>query len=159
MGHYCRVVQLADMPEIMDFEQKKLIETVPDEMERQIASWNSRWRKESLEHYINTGWCFMARSPELHSEFSSEGKLAGYFLAQPLLFFDGQTQSLWVEHLSFSSLQSRDELCELAYRISREKHFQKVFFPNSTGVQNSVGVYKPEQWQPAALSIKTTKTK
>lgn len=157
MGHYCRIIQIADLSEIMDFESKKLVELIPDEMDREIAAWNSRWRKESLEHYIKGGWCFLARTPDISSEFSPEGKLAGYFIAQPLLFFDGQTQSLWVEHLSFLSLQARDELCELAYRLSREKHFQKVFFPNSTGVQNSVGIFKPEVWQPLTLTIKTSK--
>lgn len=157
MSYYCRVVQMDDWTEIMDYENAKLMETVPDEMERQIQSWNSRWRKESLEHYISTGWCFLARMTEVSSEYSKEGKLAGYFLAKPLLFFDGHTQSLWIEHLAFNSLQARDELCELAYKLSREKHFQKVFFPNSQGIQNSVGAFKAENWQPSVLAVKTTK--
>lgn len=157
MNLFCRVIEPADLDEIMAFENKKMIEAYTDETERNIQSWNARWRKESLDHYLSLGWSFLVRSQEIPSEFSKEGLLAGYFIAQPLLFLDGQTQSLWLEHLSYSSLQARDELCELAYRLSREKHFQRVFFPNSAGVMNSVRLFKPETWQPQVISIKTTK--
>ncbi len=157
MSLYCRVIQPTDLDEIMAFENKKMAEIYSDEMERNIQSWNARWRKEALEHYLPLGWSFLARFEDTTSEFSSEGLLAGYFIAQPMLFLDGQTQSLWVEHLSYSSLQTRDQLCELAYKLSREKHFQRVFFPNSSGVMNSVRLFKPEVWQPQVISIKTTK--
>ncbi|HEY8272883.1 MAG TPA: hypothetical protein VIG33_18460 [Pseudobdellovibrionaceae bacterium] len=157
MNLFCRVIQLEDLNEIIDFENKKLKELIPDEMERTLHSWNARWRKEALEHYFPLGWSFLVRDPDKTSEFSDEGLLVGYYIAQPLLFLAGQTQSLWVEHLQYASLQARDELCELAYRISREKHFQKVFFPNVSGINNSISSFKAEIWNPDVMSIKTTK--
>lgn len=157
MSLFCRVIQMQDLQEILDFENRKLQELIPDEMERTLHSWNVRWRKESLEHYIPLGWSFLVRDRETPSVDSDEGTLIGYFLAQPLLFLDGQTQSLWIEHLQSASLQARDELCELAYRLSREKHFQKVFFPNVSGINNSISAFKAEVWNPAVMHIKTTK--
>ena len=157
MSLFCRVVQIQDLQEILDFENKKLQELIPDEMERTLHSWNVRWRKEALEHYLSLGWSFLARDKDKPSSYSDEGLLVGYFIAQPLLFLDGQTQSLWVEHLQYGSLQARDELCELAYKLSREKHFQKVFFPNESGITNSISAFKAETWNPAVMHIKTTK--
>lgn len=157
MGLFCRIIQISDLDEIIDFEQRRLAETVADENERMFQSWHARWRKESLQHYLPMGWSFLARDPDLASEAQPEGPLVGYFLAQPLLFFDGQTQSLWVEYLSAASLQSRDELCQLAYKLSREKNFQRVFFPNNPGVMNSVGTLRPENWQSQILCVKTSK--
>lgn len=157
MSLFCRVIQPADLEEIMAFENKKMLEIYKDETERNLQSWNARWRKESLEHYLPLGWSFLARLEDVDSEFSSEGQLVGYFIAQPQLFLDGHTQSLWIEHLSYASLQARDELCELAYKLGKEKHFQKVYFPNVSGISNSVSGFKSEIWQPQVLSIKTSK--
>lgn len=157
MALFCRVIQLPDLQEILDFENKKLQELIPDEMERTLHSWNVRWRKEALEHYFSLGWSFLVRDKDKTSPYSDEGLLVGYFMAQPLLFVDGQTQSLWVEHLQYASLQARDELCELAYKLSREKHFQKVFFPNVSGINNSISSFKAEVWNPTVMHIKTTK--
>lgn len=152
-----KIIQPAEIVEILDFEQRKLAEQIPNEEDRAISSWNARWRKESLEHYLPMGWSFLARDPAVKSEFSDEGLLMGYFIAQPLLFLDGQTQSLWVEHLQFSSLQVRDELSDLAYRLSREKHLQKVYFPKSPATMNSTKHMRAEEWNPQVLSAKTTK--
>lgn len=157
MSLYLRVIQPADLDEIIEFEKVKLKETISDEMERELHSWNSRWRKESLDHYLPMGWSFLARDSSQQSEVSSEGLLVGYFIAQPLLFFDGQTQSLWVEHMQYGTLQARDELCELAYKLSREKHFQKVFFPENQSVRNAIKSFHPENWDPQILSVQTTK--
>ena len=157
MSLYCRIIQISDLPEILDYEQKKLANTVPDEMERTMHAWNARWRQEALEHYLKMGWSFLARDREIPNPLSEEGALVGYFIAQPLLFVEGQTQALWIEHVSYSSLQARDELCELAYKLSREKHFQRVLFPNMAGVANSVTTLKAETWQPNVLNVKTTK--
>lgn len=157
MSFYCRVMQKEDIEELLDFEKKKLIEIEQNEIEREFIQWNSRWRKESLEHYAQMGWSFLARNPDLKSNYSNEGLLVGYFTAQPLLFLEGQTQSLWVEHLSYSTLQARDELVEIAYKLSRDKHFQRVYFLNNQGVINSVNALKPEAWNPQMIYIKTTK--
>lgn len=126
-------------------------------------------RKEPLPNGILSGvknpssiilvWvgAFLARNKEIPSQHSPEGLLVGYFTAQTLLFLDGQTQSLWVEHISYSSLQARDQLSELAYKLAREKHFQRVFFPNASGIINSINSYKPESWNPQSYLVKTVK--
>lgn len=146
----CRVILAEDLQDILDLENKKLQDLYPDEADRMIAGWNSKFRVEALNHYIPLGWSFLARDPE-------SKQLVGYFIAQPLLFLDGQTQSLWVEHVQYSSLQARDQLCELAYKLGREKHLQRVYFPNDNGVPNSVKSFKCETWAPGTLSVKTTK--
>lgn len=150
MSLICRVIQNDDLQEILDLENKKLHETYPDEMERMMAGWNSRFRVEALNHYLPLGWSFLARDDESH-------KVMGYFIAQPLLFLDGQTQSLWVEHVQYVSLQARDELCELAYKLGREKHLQRVYFPGDNGVPNSISTFKPTAWNPGVSVVKTTK--
>lgn len=150
MSLSCRIVQADDLQDILDLENKKLQDTYPDEMERMMAGWNSKHRLEALNHYIPLGWSFLARDEDT-------GALVGYFIAQPLLFLDGQTQSLWVEHVQCVSLQARDELCELAYKLGREKHLQRVYFPNDNGVPNSVKSFKADTWQPGTLAVKTTK--
>lgn len=152
-----RVIQPTDLAELLDYEQKKLAESMPDENDREIHSWHARWRKESLEHYLPMGWSFLARDKDLENPNHPEGALVGYFIAQPFLFMDGQTQTLWVEHLSYSSLQARDQLCELASKLGREKHFQRVLFPNSAGVANSVRAFKAEPWDASVLLVKTVK--
>lgn len=157
MSLYLRVIEAHEADELLDFEMKKLSETIADEMERQIFAWNSRWRKESLMHYLPMGWSFLARDRSLKSSYSQEGALVGYFLAQPLLFFDGFTQNLWVEHIQFNTLEARDSLADLAYRLSREKHFQKVFFPNQSSIMNAIRSFKPESWGQETLVIKTAK--
>jgi hypothetical protein len=153
MGHMSlnlRVIEAAEADQIIEFEQKRLVESTPNEMDRVMAGWHARWRKESLEHYLKMGWSFLA--------MDDNNQLIGYFLGQPLLFFDGQTQSLWVEHLQASSLQARDALTDLAYRLSREKHFQRVYFPNQPHILNSIRPLKPEEFGPQTIFLKTTKT-
>lgn len=144
-----RIIEPTEIEEILDFEMRKLIDTIPDETTRTFQVWNSRWRKEALEHYLKLGWSFLARD---------NGKLVGYFLAQPMLFLEGQTQSLWIEHIQFSSLEVRDALCDLGYRLSREKHFQRVYFPNSGSIGNAIKSFSPTDWQPAVSLVKTTRT-
>lgn len=145
-----RVIELRELDEILDFERKKLRDLVSSEMDRNFEEWNSKWRKESLEHYISLGWSFLAREPETD-------ELVGYFIAQPLLFWENQTQSLWVEHLQFSTLQARDELCDLAYRMSREKHFQRVYFPRTPHLNPALSALKVQDWTAPVGFVKTTK--
>ncbi len=157
MSLYLRVVEPSEIEEICDYENQKLMESIPDDSERQLKSWNARWRRESLEHYLQMGWSFLARDTDTKSDRHPEGELVGYFIAQPLLFFDGYTQSLWVEHVAYSTLKSRDELCELAYKLAREKHLQKVFFPQSSALQNCLTAFRAETWKPNVLSVRSTK--
>ena len=144
-----KIIQLSELDEIIDYEKKKLVEILPDEMDREMQAWNSRWRKESLEHYLPMGWSFLARD--------EQDRLLGYFIAQPLLFLDNQTQSLWVEHLQYSTLEARDQLCDLANKLCREKHFQKVYFAASSSIASVLKTMKGEDWHPQAIQIKTTK--
>jgi hypothetical protein len=157
MSLFFRLVEMSDFEELQDFEQKKLKETISDEIELSLARWESPARPESMNHYINTGWSFLVRSTEISSPFSKEGLLLGYFLAQPILFIDNQPQSLWIEYISFSSLETRDRLCELAYQLGRDKHFQKVYFPNIHSILNSVKNLKPSPWSPNILQVHSTK--
>lgn len=157
MGLFFRIATTEDLNEILEYEKKRLMESVPDAMEREIQTWQARWRQEALEQYLPQGWSFIARDPDQPSAISSEGLLVGYFLAQPLLFFDGQTQSLWIEHLSFTALQARDQLCDLGYRLAREKHFQRVYFPKDAQIQNAISHLKPEAWSQTAHYVKTSK--
>lgn len=152
-----RVIQPSDAQELLDYEMRKLVDLIPDENDRAMHAWHVKWRRESLEHYLPMGWSFLARDKEAATPDRPEGHLVGYFIAQPLLFLDGMTQSLWVEHLSSSSLMARDGLCDLAYRLSREKNFQRVFFPNGSGIGNSVAPFKPETWQAPVFCVKTSK--
>jgi len=153
MSLFLHVLQPTEIDEILAFESRKMAEKVTDEMERQIQSWNARWRKESLQHYVPLGWSFCARESS-----SPESPLVGYFIAQALLFLDGQTQTLWVEHLQFSSLQIRDALVELAVKLGREKHLQKIYFPNEPTIANALQPYKSEPWSASVLQVRTTKT-
>ena len=157
MSLYLHVAQLDNLDEILDFENKILKNKIPDESERMIASWNLRSRKESLEHYLNIGWSFIARDTHLKSHQFQDGPIAGFFIAQPLLFFDGFTQSLWVEHISFETLEARDQLCEMAYKLGREKHLQKVYFPNNPEILRTIQAFKASEWQPKVYEVKTTK--
>jgi hypothetical protein len=160
MSLQLRIIQPSEIEEILSFEKRKLQDQIQDEMEREFAMWNSRWRKEALEFYLPMGWSFLARDQQVQNnngEAHSEGPIVGYFIAQPLLFLHGQTQSLWIEHLQYNSLQVRDELCELAWRLSKEKHFQKVYFPDLSGLANGVSRFKAEPWSPQVLEVKTTK--
>lgn len=138
-----QIIQASDLEEIIHFEQKILEVEIPDEMERTIFSWNCRWRKESLNHYLPMGWSFVARN--------EVQQIVGYFLAQPLLFFDGKTQTLWVEYIQSIDDSVRDELMEIAYKLSREKHFQRVLFPENLQLPKS------EKWEPGVKSAWTTK--
>lgn len=157
MALFFRMIEKSDFEELQDFEQKKLRETMSNEVELSLAQWESPARPESMDHYIKTGWSILLRNKDIPSPFSNEGLLVGYFLAQPLLFIDNQPQSLWVEHISFSSLETRDRLCELAYQLGREKHFQKVYFPNIHSILNSVKTFKPSTWSPNTLQVHSTK--
>jgi hypothetical protein len=122
-----RIAQLDDLESVFSYESAKGHDPALDEIENQIVIWNSHFRKEALEHYFKLGWSFLALDPQ--------NKVVGFFMGQPLLFVDKQTQSLWVEYISADNDEIYTELVDIAYRLSREKHFQKVLF--SDAVQNS----------------------
>jgi hypothetical protein len=110
-----RLLLLDDADAILIFESGQMAKTMSDPMEREMASWNARYRQEALEHYLPKGWCFGAF---LNSQ------LVGYVLAQPLLFLRGHTQTLWIEQLSASHPGVAKTLLEVAHKWARDKHLQ-----------------------------------
>lgn len=140
-----QVLALGDLDEVYAFAEARLREEILDETERMFKSWDVRWRKEALEHYLKLGWSFIARR---------EGQVVGFFLGQPFLFFRGHTQTLWIEHLEASDKDVAEALSEVAIKVSREKNLQRVLFSNPLD--------ELKKWSPVALTdaiaeIKTTK--
>lgn len=116
-----RILQPSDLDAVLHFERKRLKATMENDMEAEMLEWHAPWRKEALEHYLPQGWSF-----SLWSASSSGGDLLGYFIAQPQLFTRGLTQTLWIERLSAQTQAQSDQLLEIAYKLCREKHFQKL---------------------------------
>jgi hypothetical protein len=116
-----QVLSLGDLDEVYAFAesqfQKEMREQKKDENETRLLLWHVPWRKEALEHYLKSGWSFIARDG---------GKPVGFYLAQPFLFFRGQTQTLWIEHIEGLNQAVSDSLLEIATKVAREKHLQRV---------------------------------
>ena len=111
------VLKASDQDTILAFERARAEQAESDAMERELSSWKARWRPEQLTHYLSLGWSFAAWE---------NGKMIGYVLAQPFLFFRGLTQTLWVEHLSYDDVAVGEALVECVYKWARDKHFQTV---------------------------------
>jgi hypothetical protein len=118
-----RILLPSDRDAVMAFAKERLARAVSEPMEREMQSWNARWRAESLDHYLPQGWSFAA--------FTGEGAMLGFLLAQPFLFYRGLTQTLWVEHLEFTAPDVGRRLLETAYSWARDKHLQCVLVENS----------------------------
>ena len=116
-----RILQPSDLDAILQFERARLKEaSAGSEMaglESDMLEWHAPWRQEALEHYLPQGWSFSLWSGD---------KLQAYYIGQPQLFTRGLTQTLWVEHMSAKNQAQIDQLLELAYKLCREKHFQKL---------------------------------
>jgi hypothetical protein len=128
-----RVLDLSEIDFVTKFEKSLLDSMNISEQEATLLSWSAPWRRESLEHYIPKGWCFAAWK---------ESSLVGYFLAQPLIFFRGNTQSLWVEHIACFDETVKSQLIDLARRYGRDKHLQCVLFaqdPNTNATLTELG--------------------
>lgn len=154
MNYELKIAQLDNLDEILQFEEQQLMKIFPDETERMFQAWNSRAREESLRQHLPNGWCFIARTKESPVE-STQGALLGFFIAQPLLFFAGHTQSLWIEHLSAVDSEVERALCDLAYRLAREKHFQRLYL--TQGLSQHVRNFPQETWNPETLCVRTSK--
>lgn len=113
-----RVLDISEFNEILNYENLRLQQSGRgDDI---TASWNAPWRQEALEHYLPKGWCFALRN--------NDGQLKAYFLAQPLIFFRGMTQTLWVEYMAYENQNELLALVDLGRRYAKDKHFQKVIF-------------------------------
>jgi hypothetical protein len=141
-----QVLALQDINEVYNFGEQRLRSEIADENERTFRSWTVKWRKESLEHYLKLGWSFIAREA---------GQPVGFFLGQPFLFFRGQTQTLWIEHIEARDAQVRASLIEIAVKVAREKHIQRVLFSEPEPVANSF--YGGQVVSDVITEVKTTK--
>lgn len=129
-----QILDAAAEEQIRGLELKRLELKHSDPMDREIQSWNAPWRSESLAHYLATGWSV--------GVFDPEGRLRGYFLAQPLLFFRGLTQVLWVEHMLYQNQDDFEVLIDTATRYAKEKHLQSVYYPDASGTEREVRTTK-----------------
>ncbi len=114
------VASAIDQDRIYSFANEFLSKRSEDATAFMFDSWTAAWRKESLEHYLKCGWSFVATSPS--------DQVVGFFLAQPLLFLNRQTQSLWVEMILGVDQEITEYLIEIAIKTAREKHLQRVLF-------------------------------
>ncbi len=144
-----QVLSLPDIEEVFTYANKKLAEQEPNEQERMFKSWSAKWRREALEHYLKLGWSFIARDENKNT--------IGFFLGQPFLFFRGQTQTLWVEHIEADYDEVKHQLVDTAVRIAREKHLQRVLFANSEVLRQGLKNWNPEPLESDILVVKTTK--
>lgn len=143
LGLTPRVLDVSEIDEVLAYEQARMSKS--NDPEAMIKSWNAPWRKESLDHYVPKGWCFAVRD--------RNQKLAAYFLAQPLLFYNGLTQTLWVEYFSYEDPQVLPILVELARRYARDKHLQKVVIRSESDL-SSLGATRSS---PNTFEFNTTK--
>lgn len=144
-----RIAQLDDVENVFNYEFKKIAVDGNHEIENQILVWNSYFRKEALEHYFKLGWSFVAEH--------KSGQICGFFMGQPLLFVEKQTQSLWVEFVSADNMNIYTELVDIAYRLSREKHFQRVLLSESVKTAGLVKEFPFLAWERNVVTLKTTK--
>lgn len=144
-----RIAQLDDVENVFKFESTRQFGDHAADIENQILIWDSHFRKEALEHYFKLGWSFLA--------LDKEQNIVGFFMGQPLLFLDRQTQTLWVEYVSATTPQVYTELVDIAYRLSREKHFQKVLFSKAVTEQPLTKEFPFRDWERPVTYLKTTK--
>jgi hypothetical protein len=142
-----QVLAPGDLNEVYDFAEARLREEISDENERIFRSWDVRWKKEALDHYLKLGWSFIARR---------DGRAVGFFLGQPFLFFRGHTQTLWVEHIEANDKEVSEALCDVAVKVAREKHLQRVLF-STTNLSQELKKWSPVALPDSIAEIKTTK--
>lgn len=146
--HY-RIAQIADVEDVYNFEFNLKMSAIQDEYERQMAVWSSAFRKEALEHYFKLGWSFVA--------LNQKNEIQGFFLGQALLFFDHQTQTLWLEYLSGVNSEIETELVDIAYRLAKEKHLQRVLLSEAIQKMNLTKSFPFQKWERSVQFLKTTK--
>lgn len=141
-----------DIDKILELERSFL--TQDEEIERAMEEWSARWREEQLMHYISTGWSYGIWNLD---EKGNEVSLSSYFIAQVLLYFKSNTQTLWIERIKANNPKEEGELLEVAYRFAREKHLQKVLFEKELFRTEILDNYKVNPLDDEHLWIKTTK--
>ncbi len=144
-----RIAQLADVEKVYQFEITQKFQDDSESFENKMLVWDSSFRKESLEHHFKLGWSFVAEDDQQN--------IVGFFLGQPLLFVDKQTQTLWVEYVSALNPEIISELVDIAYRLSREKHFQRVLLSSSVQALELTKPFQFQPWDRETVFLKTTK--
>lgn len=143
-----QVLSLDDLDQVTAFAQENLARAVSDEAERTFISWDARWRRESLEHYLRLSWSFVARR---------QGRIVGFFLAQPLRYMGGHTQTLWVEHIEAGQPEVVEALIDLAIRSARGEHLQRVLFSNAESLTAALAKWPHTALADKIVEVKTTK--
>lgn len=145
-----QVLSPPDIEEVFTYANARLTEREPNEHDRMFKSWSAKWRREALEHYLKLGWSFISRDEKTN-------RTNGFFLGQPFLFFRGQTQTLWVEHIEADNDEVKHQLVDTAVRIAREKHLQRVLFADASQLTVELANWKPEPLESDIVVVKTTK--
>lgn len=145
-----RILQSTDRELVMAYGMKLLSATNSDPMELEMASWTAPWRAESLDHYLKLGWSFAATS-------ENQNQILGVVLAQPFLFFKGQTQTVWIEYLAGESAEIKKALFETVYRWSRDKHIQKLIIGGESQI-DQLGMPWPIQRKDGDFQVATTRS-
>lgn len=139
-----------DIGQILGLERAELQSQGFEEIYAQMEEWKSLWREESLQHYLPKGWSF--------GVFDSNTKaLESYFIAKVIPFFRSYTQVLWIEHVNAKNLEHSEALFEIAYRYSREKHLQQMFFQDNAWKEFSISDKSPKKLDEEFYFIKTTR--
>ena len=139
---------LTDIDEVYAYAERRLVLEIPDEIERRFRSWEVAWRREALEHYLKLGWSFIVRRDQ---------QVVGFFLAQPFLFFRGNTQSVWVEHVEADDSETTQALIEVAVRVAREKNFQRALFANAEKLHAELLKWAPTPLPDRIAEVRTSK--
>lgn len=151
-----RIAELADKEKIFEFakgqllSQEKMLNAEVSEFDIMMKIWESKFRLEALEHYLKLGWSFIA-------EDENSKNIYGFFIGQPLLFFEGHTQNLWVETIVAYDDEIKKHLVDISVKLSRDKHLQRVILPLATQNILSELNYKFNEFSQNALWVKTTK--
>lgn len=117
----CRVLRSEDEVAVTGFVNS--LGGEENEGEPNFMLWTSSFREESLKHYLSLNWCFGCFDDE---------RLVGVVLLQPLLFWQGLTQVLWLEDIEAAKSEVQQKLLDLSYRTAREKHLQALVFSSET---------------------------
>lgn len=144
-----QIAQLTDVEPIFKFESTLKFGAEAESIENKIQMWDSSYRIEALEHYFKLGWSFLA--------LNQNKEIVGFFLGQPFLFMDKQTQTLWIEYVSAINEEVKTELIDLAYRLSREKHFQRVLLSSDFEKETLSKSFPFQKWERRTSILKTTK--
>ena len=129
--YHLEILTSEDQTRISEFANRRLAAAIGDETERTFASWKAAWRPEALEHYLKLGWSFgvfnRAEGDQLNGKRMT---LAGFSLVQPILFYRGQTQTLWAEYFDAETQTAQNSLVDFTIKMARDKHLQRVLIQN-----------------------------